>query len=99
VLWPAKNSAPSSSAYAYSSGSSKSAKTVSIGHASDAGVAVEAEVGIDVQLLRRLEIGIPVLRMDAVDRAHFDARVVLDAAAGDDVRHAKKGYEPMSPAP
>jgi hypothetical protein len=25
--------------------------------------------------------------MDAVDRAHLDARVVLDTAAGDDVGH------------
>src|SRR5918999_620850 len=53
----------------------------------DAGVAIDAELRVDEELLRRLEIRVPGLRMDAVDRTDLDARVVLDAAAGDDVGH------------
>ena len=58
----------------------------------DAGVAVDADLGIDVELLRGLEVGRPRLRMDAVDGADLDAGVVLDAAAGDDVGHGPTGY-------
>src|SRR5437588_5544161 len=58
-----------------------------------AGVAVDADLRIDVKLLRRLKIGRPRLRMDAVDGADIDARVVLDAAAGDEICHGSaKGY-------
>ena len=53
----------------------------------DARVAVDADRGIDVELLRGLEVRRPRLRVNAVDRADLDAGVVLDAAACDDVRH------------
>src|SRR2546423_1480266 len=52
-----------------------------------AGIAVDADLRIDVELLRDLEVGIAGLRVDAVDGADLDAGVVLDAAPGDDVRH------------
>jgi hypothetical protein len=53
----------------------------------DAGVAVDALVGIDEELLLRLVVGLVRGRVDAVDRADLDARVVLLADAGfrDDV--------------
>src|SRR5205085_5366854 len=54
-----------------------------------AGVAVDADLGIDVQLLRCFEVGIARLRMDAVDRTDLDAGVVLDAATGDYVGHGR----------
>src|SRR5215211_3531061 len=53
----------------------------------DAGVAVDADLGIDVELLRRLEVAGARLGVDAVHRTDLDARVVLDAAADDDVGH------------
>ena len=53
----------------------------------DAGVAVDADLGVDVELLGGLEVGRPRLRVDAVHRADLDAGVVLDAAADDDVGH------------
>src|SRR4029453_2428327 len=53
----------------------------------DACVAVDAELRVDVELLRGLEVGIAGLGMDAVGRTDLDARVVLDAAACDDVGH------------
>src|SRR4029453_8248073 len=56
----------------------------------DAGVAVDAQLGIDVELFGRLEVGIARLRVDAVDRTDLDARVVLDAAAGDYVGHGRR---------
>src|SRR5215211_7786176 len=59
----------------------------------DAGVAVDADLGIDVELLRRLEVAGARLGVDAVDRTHLDARVVLDAAADDDVGHGPTGYK------
>src|SRR6185312_12067836 len=53
----------------------------------DAGVAVDALVGVDVELLDPLVVGLVGGRMDAVDRAYLDAGVVLlsDAGLGDDV--------------
>ena len=63
----------------------------------DAGVAVDADLGIDVELLRGLEVGRARLRVDAVDGTDLDAGVVLDAAAGDDVRHGPTGYIPAKP--
>ena len=53
----------------------------------DAGVAVDALVRIDVELLDVVVIGLVGRRMDAVDRADLDAGVVLlaDAGFGDDV--------------
>ena len=56
----------------------------------DARVAVDADGGVDVELLGGLEVRIPRLRVDAVDRTDLDARVVLDAAADDDVRHGSQ---------
>src|SRR5439155_25601714 len=59
-----------------------------------AGIAVDADLGIDVQLFGCLEVGVARLRMDAVDRTDLDAGVVLDAATGDYVGHGVlKGYE------
>src|SRR5205807_5351472 len=52
-----------------------------------AGVAIDADHGVDIELLRGLEIGRSGLRMYAVGRARVDARVVLDATARDDVGH------------
>src|SRR3954447_26299489 len=55
----------------------------------DAGVAVDALLGVDVELLDVVVVGLVRRRVDAVDRAHLDARVVLgaDARLGDDVGH------------
>src|SRR3954447_24295587 len=53
----------------------------------DAGVAVDADARVDVELLGRLEVGGARLRVDAVDRTDLDAGVVLDAGADDDVGH------------
>src|SRR5215217_2116907 len=65
----------------------------------DARVAVDADLGIDVELLRRLEVAGARLGVDAVDRTHLDAGVVLDAAADDDVGHGPTGYKPSKPGP
>src|SRR5690349_19876331 len=43
----------------------------------DAGVAVDALVRVDVELLDRVVIGLVRRRVDAVDGANLDARVVL----------------------
>src|SRR3954449_6326510 len=55
----------------------------------DAGVAVDALLRVDVELLDVVVVGLVGRRVDAVDRAHLDARVVLlpDAGLGDDVGH------------
>src|SRR3954454_4200608 len=53
----------------------------------DAGVAVDADRRVDVELLSGLEVRGAWLGVDAVDRTDFDARVVLDAAANDHVGH------------
>src|SRR4051794_38285880 len=55
----------------------------------DAGVAVDALVGIDEELLGGLVVGLVGRRVDAVDGTDLDARVVLlsDAGLGDDVGH------------
>src|SRR3954453_22936046 len=55
----------------------------------DAGVAVDALLGVDVQHLRGVVVRLVRRGMDAVHRAHLDARVVLgpDAGLGDDVGH------------
>src|SRR5436305_11771179 len=52
-------------------------------------IAVDALVGIDVEHLDRVVIGLVGRRMDAVDRADLDAGVVLgaDAWLRDDVCH------------
>ena len=91
VLCSAKNSALTSSAYSYFSGSSKSAKIASTGQASTQASQSMQLVGVDVELLHRLEVARPRLGVDAVDRTDLDARVVLDAAAGDDVGHGGDG--------
>src|SRR6266536_1081120 len=44
-------------------------------------LAIDAHFGIDV------ELGRPRLRMDAGDRADLDARSIVGAQTGDDVRH------------
>src|SRR4051794_33691231 len=58
----------------------------------DARVAVDALLGIDVQLLNAVVVGLVRRRMDAVHRAYLDAGVVLgaDAGLGDHVGHARK---------
>ena len=55
----------------------------------DAGVAVDALVGVDVEHLLLGELGLLGGRVDAVDRADFGAGVVLgpDARLPDHVRH------------
>src|SRR5215211_2522272 len=65
----------------------------------DAGVAVDADLGIDVELLSGLEVRRPRPRMDAIHRADLDARVVLDAAAGDDVGHCQQATNLRSTCP
>src|SRR3954465_13356990 len=59
----------------------------------DAGVAVDALLRVDVELLHLVVVRVLRRRMDAVDRAHLDARVVLraDARLGDDVGHCLLG--------
>src|SRR5215207_7499500 len=47
----------------------------------DAGVAVDALLGVDVELLDLVVVGLIRRRVDAVDRADLDARVVLGADA------------------
>src|SRR5437588_4479085 len=55
----------------------------------DAGVAVDALVGVDVEHLDGVVVGLVRGRVDAVDRADLDTRVVLGPDAGlcDYVRH------------
>src|SRR3954465_7619303 len=55
----------------------------------DAGVAVDALLRVDVELLDGVVVGLVRSRMDAVDRADLGAGVVLlsDAGLGDDVGH------------
>src|SRR3954465_7572592 len=55
----------------------------------DARVAVDALLGVDVELLDVVVVGLVGRGVDAVDRTHLDARVVLlaDARLGDDVGH------------
>jgi len=73
----------------------------------DAEAAVDAGVGIDVELIGLAEVGLILGGMDAVDGAHLDAGGVLgsDAGLADDVRHwvrpwvsfaggAEKGTDP-----
>jgi len=56
----------------------------------DAGVAVDALLRIDVELLDVVVVGLVGRGVDAVDRADLDARVVLgaDARLVDHVGHA-----------
>src|SRR4029079_11580114 len=63
----------------------------------DAGVTVDADLGVDVQLLGSLEVGGANFRVDAVHRADLDAGVVLDAAARDHVSHRPTAYKPLNP--
>src|SRR5436305_5937087 len=55
----------------------------------DAGVAVDALVGVDVEHLDVVVVGLVRRRVDAVDRTDLDTRVVLGPDAGlcDYVRH------------
>src|SRR5215203_2741905 len=57
----------------------------------DAGVAVDALLGVDVELLDLVVVGLVRRRVDAIDRAHLDARVVLgpDAGLRDHVGHGR----------
>src|SRR6476659_8328961 len=57
----------------------------------DAGIAVDALVGVDVELLDVVVIGLVRRRVDAVDGTDLDARVVLlsYAGLGDDVGHSR----------
>ena len=56
----------------------------------DAGTAIDAFVGVNIQHFRRLKLGFILPRMDAVHGAHIDARGVLRAYTwfADDIRHA-----------
>ncbi len=58
----------------------------------DAGVAVDALLRIDVELGHLVVVGLFWSRVDAVDRADFDAGIVLgvDAGFGDDVGHGSR---------
>src|SRR6185436_6891219 len=58
----------------------------------DARVAVDALLGVDVELLDAVVVGLVRRRVDAVHRAHLDAGVVLgaDARLRDDIGHARK---------
>src|SRR3954447_16893050 len=60
----------------------------------DAGVAVDALLRVDVELLDVVVVGLVGRRVDAVDRTDLDARVVLlpDAGLGDDVGHEAFGF-------
>src|ERR1700754_2694716 len=64
----------------------------------DAGVAVDALIGIDVEHLDRVVVGLVGRRVDAVDRAYLDARVVLgaDARLGYDVGHSESSPKSIS---
>src|SRR4051812_47759422 len=59
----------------------------------DAGVAVDALVRVDVELLDLVVVGFVGRRMDAVDRADLDAGIVLgsDAGLGDHIGHIPNG--------
>src|SRR5207247_9942829 len=56
----------------------------------DAGIAVDALIGVDEEHLARVVVGLLGGRMDAVDRTHLDARVVLgpDARLCDYICHS-----------
>src|SRR5919108_4410095 len=58
----------------------------------DARVAVDALLGIDVEHLDVVVVGLVRRRVDAIDRAYLDARVVLraDARLCDDVGHKER---------
>ena len=103
MLLSAKNSAFSSSAYVELLGHLEVREDRVDRARLDAGVAVDAQLRVDVELLRGLEVGRPGLRMDAVDGTDLDARVVLDAASGNHVGHvliqARYSFEmPQQPA-
>src|SRR5436305_15205027 len=53
----------------------------------DAGAAIDAVVGIDVELRRVGEIRFVLLRMNAIHRAGLHAQLVLRTGIGDDVGH------------
>src|ERR1700730_1463437 len=55
----------------------------------DAGVAVDALLGVDVQLRLVVEPGLLLGRVDAIDRANLDARQILrsDTRLRDHIRH------------
>src|SRR4051812_49994143 len=67
----------------------------------DARVAVDALLGIDVELLNAVVVGLVRRRVDAVHRAYLDAGVVLgaDARLGDHVGHARKHRRAPAPPP
>src|SRR5262249_40748246 len=55
----------------------------------DAGIAVDALLGVDIEHLDAVVVRLVGGRVDAIDRADFDAGVVLgsDAGLGNDVSH------------
>ena len=61
----------------------------------NAGAAVGTLVGIDEELRHFRELGFVLARVDAIDRASFDAVLVLRASISDNERHLKK----PSPSP
>jgi hypothetical protein len=74
----------------HSSGTWSSEVIASTGAGLDAGIAVDALLWIDVELVDLLVVGLIGGGMDAVHWADLDARVVLDSDArfSDDVRHS-----------
>ena len=78
----------------HSSGSWSSAKQASTGQASTHASQSMHSSGIDVELLDLVVVRLVGRGMDAVDRAHLDARVVLgvDAGFGDDVGHVLSSF-------
>ncbi len=72
----------------------------------DAQAAVDAGVGVDVQLVTRAEVGFGLGGVNAVNRTDLDTRGVFGSNAGfaDDVRHGRKdrtreaGFQPPTSA-
>ena len=60
----------------------------------DAGIAVDALLGIDEELVDLRIVGLIRGWVDAIDRTHLDARIVLDpdARLGD---HVSQSYRPL----
>jgi hypothetical protein len=53
----------------------------------NAGAAIDATIGVDINLCRRLKLGLVFFGMDAVGRADVHAKFVFDASVGDYIRH------------
>src|SRR5208282_1610079 len=53
----------------------------------NAGAAIDATSGVDINLCRRLKLRLVFFGMDAVGRADVHAKLVLDASVGDYIGH------------